>query len=120
MTNKFGENLKNLLVEKRESIEELSKYLGLSRQAVSLYVNGKTQPSIEGLLQISQHFSVSVDYLLGNMPSACEEQGGPMTPEAVKMIEAILKRGHDVQIQRKGDGIAILEVKREIKYRTPG
>lgn len=43
-----------------------------------------------------------------------------MTPEAVKMIEAILKRGHDVQIQRKGDGIAILEVKREIKYRTPG
>ena len=43
-----------------------------------------------------------------------------MTPEAVKTIEAILKRGHDVQIQRKGDGIAILEVKREIKYRTLG
>lgn len=43
-----------------------------------------------------------------------------MTPEAIKAIEAILKRGSDVQIQRKGDGFAILEVKREIKYRTPG
>lgn len=43
-----------------------------------------------------------------------------VTPETVKTIEAILKRGNDVQIQRKGDGIVILEVKREIKYRTPG
>ena len=42
-----------------------------------------------------------------------------MTPEAIKTIEAILKRGNDVQIQRKGDGIAVLEVKREIKYSTP-
>lgn len=37
---------------------------------------------------------------------------------AIKAIEAILKRGHDVRIQRKGDGIVILEEKREIKYRT--
>ena len=43
-----------------------------------------------------------------------------MTPEAIKAIANALKRGNDVQIQRKGDGIAILEVKREIKYRTPG
>lgn len=120
MKNRLGENLKILLAEKQESIEELSQYLGLSRQAVSLYVNGKTQPSIEGLLRISQYFSVSVDYLIGNVPSVCEEQEGLMTPEAIKAILAILKRGHDVQIQRKGDGIAILEVKREIKYRTPG
>ena len=120
MKNRLGENLKILLAEKQESIEELSQYLGISRQAVSLYVNGKTQPNIDGLLRISQHFSVPVDYLIGNVPSVCEEQGGLMTPEAIKAIANALKRGNDVQIQRKGDGIAILEVKREIKYRTPG
>ncbi len=42
-----------------------------------------------------------------------------MTDETIKAIEAILKRGNDVQIQRKGAGYVVLEVKREIKYRTP-
>lgn len=42
-----------------------------------------------------------------------------MTPEVIKAIEAILKRGNDVQVQRKGNGYIVLEVKREIKYKTP-
>ena len=45
--------------------------------------------------------------------------GRRMKDETVKIIEAILKRGNDVQIQRKGAGYVVLEVKREIKYRTP-
>ena len=40
-----------------------------------------------------------------------------MTPEVIKAIEAILKRGNDVQVQRKGNGYIVLEVKREIKYK---
>ena len=31
------------------------------------------------------------------------------------IIRAILKRGNDVQIQRKGDGFVILEVRRTIR-----
>lgn len=31
-------------------------------------------------------------------------------------IKAILDRGHDVQIQRKGAGYVVLEVKKTIKY----
>lgn len=42
-----------------------------------------------------------------------------MTEEAIKAIESALKRGSDVQIQRKGDGYIILEIKRTIKYKTP-
>lgn len=42
-----------------------------------------------------------------------------MTVETIKAIEDILKRGNDVQIQRKRNGYIVLEVKREIKYRTP-
>lgn len=41
-----------------------------------------------------------------------------MDGEARKTIESILKRGNDVQIQRSKDGIIILEVKKEIKYKS--
>lgn len=36
--------------------------------------------------------------------------------EAKKAIDAILKRGNDVEIRRKGDGYIVLEVKKTIKY----
>lgn len=39
-----------------------------------------------------------------------------MTEQTLKAIEAILKRGNDVEIRRKGDGYIVLEVKKTIKY----
>lgn len=42
-----------------------------------------------------------------------------MDEKAIEAIESILARGNDVQIQRKQNGLVILEVKKEIKYRTP-
>lgn len=42
-----------------------------------------------------------------------------MNWEEVKMATvAILKRGNDVEIRRKGDGYIVLEVKKTIKYST--
>lgn len=42
-----------------------------------------------------------------------------MNEEIIKVIEAILKRGNDVEIRRKGDGYIILEIKKTIKYSSP-
>ncbi len=39
--------------------------------------------------------------------------------EVKKATDAILKRGNDVEIRRKGDGYIVLEVKKTIKYSTP-
>lgn len=36
--------------------------------------------------------------------------------EVRKATDAILKRGNDVEIRRKGDGYIVLEVKKTIKY----
>lgn len=41
-----------------------------------------------------------------------------MDNETIKTIEAIIKRGNDVEIRRKGDGYIVLEVKKTIKYTT--
>lgn len=38
--------------------------------------------------------------------------------EARAAVDAILKRGNDVEIRRKGDAYIVLEVKKTIKYST--
>lgn len=41
-----------------------------------------------------------------------------MDNETIKAIEAIIRRGNDAEIRRKGDGYIVLEVKKTIKYST--
>lgn len=42
-----------------------------------------------------------------------------MDDKLMQAIEAIIRRGNDVEIRRKGDGYIVLEVKKTIKYSTP-
>ena len=42
-----------------------------------------------------------------------------MNDDIMCAVEAILKRGNDAEIRRKGDGYIVLEVKKTIKYSTP-
>lgn len=39
-----------------------------------------------------------------------------MSEKLVQAIEAILKRGCDAEIRRKGNGYIVLEVKKTIRY----
>lgn len=41
-----------------------------------------------------------------------------MDEDTIQTINDILKRGHDVQIQKKDDGYIILEVQKKIRYRS--
>lgn len=41
-----------------------------------------------------------------------------MDADTIRAIEAIIKRGNDAEIRRKGDGYVVLEVKKTIKYTT--
>lgn len=45
--------------------------------------------------------------------------GGLMDDKLMQAIEAIIRRGNDAEIRRKGDGYIVLEVKKTIKYSTP-
>ena len=42
-----------------------------------------------------------------------------MDDKLMQTIEAIIRRGTDAEIRRKGDGYIVLEVKKTIKYSTP-
>ena len=41
-----------------------------------------------------------------------------MDDKLMQTIEAIIRRGNDVEIRRKGNGYIVLEVKKTIKYST--
>lgn len=62
---RFNERLSELLKEKDTNQKTLAEHLGISRQAVSQYVQGETQPSIEISASIANFFGVSIDYLAG-------------------------------------------------------
>ena len=42
-----------------------------------------------------------------------------MDDKLMQAIEAIIRRGNDAEIRRKGDGYIVLEVKKTIKYSPP-
>lgn len=62
----FSEKLKELRIKKGMSPEDLSEILDVSRQSVSRYENGTAQPAFDKLLLISNHFNVTIDFLLDN------------------------------------------------------
>ncbi|HAN21510.1 MAG TPA: hypothetical protein DCP51_07555 [Clostridiales bacterium] len=60
----FGEKLQNLRKSKGLSQEQLAEQISVSRQAISKWEIGESNPDIENIIQISNTFNVSIDYLL--------------------------------------------------------
>ena len=56
--------IKELREENNLSQEELASELGLSKGIISLYEQGKRKPSLDVLIQLSDFFKVTLDYLL--------------------------------------------------------
>ena len=66
MDNRIGEALRNLRMQHNMSQETLAENLSISRQAVSNWENGKTQPDADMLIKISSLFQVSLDEIITN------------------------------------------------------
>lgn len=62
--NKVNSTIKRLRAEKGINQEQLAEQLHVTRQAVSNWETGKTQPDIEMLTQIANFFGVSVEHLI--------------------------------------------------------
>ena len=62
--NQVSITIKLLRIEKGINQEQLAEQLHVTRQAVSSWETGKTQPDIETLKQIAEYFGVSVERLI--------------------------------------------------------
>ena len=62
--NVFGQNLKELRLEKGLSQSKLGEVFNVCNQTISFWENGSREPDLDTLLKISNYFNVSVDFLL--------------------------------------------------------
>ena len=60
----FSENLKQIRKENHLSQEELAELLDVSRQAVSKWENGASDPSTSNLIALAKLFKISPEELL--------------------------------------------------------
>lgn len=76
---KISENMKAARNKLGITQEELAEKLSVTRQAVSNWENGKTEPDIETLTKIAQIFDISIDELVGGIPTNVAELRGSKT-----------------------------------------
>jgi len=87
----FPVALRALMSEKPITTQEkLAEVTGKTRQTVSQYVNGISEPGYDTLIKIADYFDVSVDYLLGRtkdrrkMPSVYDQIG--LSEESISIL----------------------------------
>ncbi len=56
--------LKEIRKKKKLSQQKVALDLNISRESLSHYENGKRQPSLELLMDMSRYFNVSINYLI--------------------------------------------------------
>lgn len=89
----FAMNLRKLMDSRSITQDELSKVVGKTRQTVSQYVNGVSEPGYDTLIKIANYFDVSVDFLLGitadpaRHPAATDDLG--LSAAAIKKIQCL-------------------------------
>ncbi len=88
----FPVTLRKLIERKNTTIKAVADYIGVSRQAVSQYQDGSTQPNAETVVKIAEFFNVTTDYLLTgqnkevdeSLNITCDFTG--LSPKAVEKI----------------------------------
>ena len=110
----FGQKLKILLKDNGMTQEDLAERLEVSRQAVGKWVNNKGIPEVGKIIQISELFGVSMDYLL---KEDCDEKG-VVEEKAISNKKAISNNGYYVS-QEMLDGYLSYS-KQNVKQITGG
>ncbi len=104
-----GKNIKKLRSEKGITQEQLAERLHVTRQAVSNWETGKTQPDIETLSMMAECFEITVEEVIYGKKT--QEQGSNV------IIEKTIKKGLDSEAVV---GIALAVVLSYTKWKSIG
>ena len=63
--SKFSHNLKELRLERGIGQVELANSIGVSKGIISLWENGKREPTLHYVIMLARYFDISVDTLIG-------------------------------------------------------
>ena len=109
MNDLFGKNIQKMR-ESREILQkDLAEEINLDRATVSSWERGKSYPTVETLIKISDYFNVSIDSLLGltNNKKALDD----LTEEEKELLKDVRELDRDEKNKLKGYLKALLENK---------
>ena len=89
----LSDNIRNFRKKSHMSQDELGEKLGVSRQSISLWETGQTQPTIDNIMALAKIFNISSDMLLGSSDSpdiSQEETSENPKPEGKRNIRLII------------------------------
>lgn len=81
----IAERIKFLREQKNYTQTELAKKLGITRSSVNAWEMGISVPSTQYIVELSNMFSVSTDYLLGVEKTSAIDISG-LTEQDIEMI----------------------------------
>lgn len=67
MDNKFADRLKQLRLEKGDTLRDLAARFDMNAASLSNYELGKNEPKLSMVEKLAEYYGVSVDYLLGRV-----------------------------------------------------
>ena len=76
----FPEKLAVLRKASGESQSRLAMAAGVTRQSISLYEKGLTEPTLSALCAIADHYDVSLDFL-------CQRENEPFNHDGVAVVD---------------------------------
>jgi len=71
------------------SQEKLAELLGVSRQAVTKWENGKSAPSTENLIKLTSIYKIALDDLINDSPEVTKVDLNPKRKSKLKLIVSI-------------------------------
>lgn len=84
----LGDNIRRLRTERKMSQEYLAEQLYVSRQAVSKWENGQTEPTAKNLVELARLFDISVSELMEpeNMLRTKQKPGNSILKQNLEVV----------------------------------
>ena len=122
----FAKRLRDLMELKKCTQQQISDFVGVSRQSVGSWCSGETAPDIVTAGKVADYFRVSTDYLLGRSKSptinenlAVAEKTTGLTAQSIKALKSISKynaKTLNEVITSKHFSEIVLNISNGIKY----
>ena len=87
----LGIRIAILRISKGWSQAELARRIGVSASAVGMYEQGRREPSLGLVVQLSQEFGVTTDYLLMGEAQHTTSDTVPEVPSITVRTEALIR-----------------------------
>ena len=107
--NNIGKTIKKMRVDKNLTQDQLAETLHVTRQAVSNWENGKTQPDIETLSALAECFEIPVEELIYGKATSQRE--------TKVIIEKTTEKGIDIGA---AVGVSLAVVLSYVKWKSIG